>query len=112
MTSITPLALPDVLLITPRRHGDARGWCAETWSRRAFEAAGLDLDFVQDNQSFNAEAGTVRGLHFQTAPHPQTKLVRCLRGARRAPAGTAAAARAAKRPCCLRPRWISSSMPA
>ncbi len=81
MTSITPLALPDVLLITPRRHGDARGWFAETWSRRAFEAAGLDLDFVQDNQSFNAEAGTVRGLHFQMAPHPQTKLVRCLRGA-------------------------------
>ena len=81
MTSITPLALPDVLLITPRRHGDARGWFAETWSRRAFEAAGLDLDFVQDNQSFNAETGTVRGLHFQTAPHPQTKLVRCLRGA-------------------------------
>ena len=81
MTSITPLALPDVLLITPRRHGDARGWFAETWSRRAFEAAGLDLDFVQDNQSFNAETGTVRGLHFQMAPHPQTKLVRCLRGA-------------------------------
>lgn len=81
MTKITPLALPDVLLITPRRHGDARGWFAETWSRRAFEAAGLDLDFVQDNQSFNAEAGTVRGLHFQMAPHPQTKLVRCLRGA-------------------------------
>lgn len=81
MTSITPLALPDVLLITPKRHGDARGWFAETWSRRAFEAAGLKLDFVQDNQSFNAEAGTVRGLHFQMAPHPQAKLVRCLRGA-------------------------------
>lgn len=81
MTTLTPLDLPDVLLITPKRHGDARGWFSETWSRRAFEAAGLNLDFVQDNQAFNAKAGTVRGLHFQTAPHPQAKLMRVLSGA-------------------------------
>ena len=80
MTTLTPLALPEVLLITPRRHGDARGWFSETWSRKSLAAAGLDIDFVQDNQAFNA-SGTVRGLHFQTAPHPQAKLVRVLAGA-------------------------------
>lgn len=81
MTTITPLAIPDVLLITPKRHGDARGWFAETWSRRALADAGIEADFVQDNQAFNAKAGTIRGLHFQTAPHAQAKLVRSLRGA-------------------------------
>jgi len=81
MTSITPLSIPEVLLITPKRHGDARGWFAETWSRKAMVAAGLDHDFVQDNQAYNAKAGTVRGLHFQTAPHAQAKLVRAVRGA-------------------------------
>ena len=80
MTTITPLALPDVLLITPKRHGDARGWFMETWSRRAFQDAGLDIDFVQDNHAFSGEAGTVRGLHFQTAPHPQAKLLRTAPG--------------------------------
>ena len=81
MTSITPLAIPEVLLITPKRHGDARGWFSETWSRRAFEAAGLDHDFVQDNQAFSAKVGTVRGLHFQQAPDAQAKLIRVLKGA-------------------------------
>mgnify|MGYP003793487971 CR=1 FL=1 len=81
MTTITPLAIPEVLLITPKRHGDARGWFTETWSRATLAAAGIELDFVQDNQAFNARAGTVRGLHFQKAPHPQAKLVRVLSGA-------------------------------
>lgn len=81
MTTIVPLALPEVLLITPKRHGDARGWFAETWSRRAFAEAGIDADFVQDNHAYSARKGTVRGLHFQTAPHPQAKLVRVLKGA-------------------------------
>jgi dTDP-4-dehydrorhamnose 3,5-epimerase len=81
MTTITPLALPEVLLITPKRHGDARGWFVETWSRRTLAEAGVEADFVQDNQAFNAKAGTVRGLHFQAAPHAQAKLVRVLRGA-------------------------------
>ena len=82
MTTITPLAIPDVLLITPKRHGDARGWFAETWSRKTLaDAAGITADFLQDNQAFNARKGTLRGLHFQTAPHPQAKLVRVLKGA-------------------------------
>ena len=69
-----------VQLIDPVRHGDARGWFMETWSRRAFAARGIDLDFVQDNHSLSRPAGTLRGLHFQTPPHAQIKLVRCLRG--------------------------------
>jgi dTDP-4-dehydrorhamnose 3,5-epimerase len=81
MTTITPLALPDVLLITPKRHGDARGWFAETWNSEVLAKAGLDIRFIQDNQAFSAQKGTVRGLHFQTAPHAQAKLVRALRGA-------------------------------
>ncbi len=81
MTTFTPLAIAEVLLITPKRHGDARGWFTETWSKKALEAAGLSHDFVQDNQAFNARAGTVRGLHFQKAPHAQAKLVRVLAGA-------------------------------
>jgi dTDP-4-dehydrorhamnose 3,5-epimerase len=81
MTTITPLALAEVLLITPKRHGDARGWFAETWSRKAFSAHGLDPTFVQDNQAFSARKGTLRGLHFQKAPFAQAKLVRVLKGA-------------------------------
>ena len=81
MTTITPLALDGVLLITPRRHGDARGWFSETWSRKTLGEAGIHADFVQDNHAFSARKGTVRGLHFQTAPHPQAKLLRVLRGA-------------------------------
>jgi dTDP-4-dehydrorhamnose 3,5-epimerase len=78
---ITPMALAEVLLITPKRHGDARGWFAETWSRAALAEAGVVADFVQDNQAYNAKAGTLRGLHFQQAPHAQAKLVRVLKGA-------------------------------
>jgi len=81
MTTIIPLAIPEVLLITPKRHGDARGWFAETWSRKSLAEAGVEADFVQDNQAFNARRGTLRGLHFQQAPHPQAKLVRVLKGA-------------------------------
>ena len=80
MTTITPLAIPGVLLITPKRHGDARGWFAETWSEKLMAEAGLAAPFVQDNQAFNARKGTLRGLHFQTAPHAQGKLVRVLKG--------------------------------
>jgi dTDP-4-dehydrorhamnose 3,5-epimerase len=80
MTTITPLAIPEVLLITPKRHGDARGWFAETWSEKVMAQAGLSAPFVQDNQAFNARKGTLRGLHFQKAPHAQGKLVRVVRG--------------------------------
>ena len=81
MTTITPLAIPEVLLITPRRHGDARGWFSETWSRKTFSELGVAADFVQDNQAFSSRKGTIRGLHFQQAPHAQAKLVRVLKGA-------------------------------
>ena len=81
MSTITPLALPEVLLITPKRHGDARGWFAETWSQKALAGTAADTLFVQDNQAFSASKGTLRGLHFQTAPAAQGKLIRALRGA-------------------------------
>lgn len=73
-------ALPGVLKLVPDRHGDARGFFSESYSKRRFEAAGLVYDFVQDNHSLSAEAGTVRGLHYQAPPHAQAKLVRCGRG--------------------------------
>jgi dTDP-4-dehydrorhamnose 3,5-epimerase len=72
--------LPGVLVVTPRRFGDHRGFFSESWSRKTFVDEGLDFDFVQDNHSFSHEAGTIRGLHFQSPPHAQTKLVRCGRG--------------------------------
>jgi len=74
-------AIPEVIRLVPRRFGDARGWFCETWNARAMAAAGVDADFVQDNQSYSAETGTVRGLHFQAPPHAQGKLVRVVRGA-------------------------------
>ena len=72
--------LPGVLILTPRRFGDARGWFSEVWNRRTLAAQGIDIDFVQDNHSLSRAAGTVRGLHFQSPPHAQAKLVRCGRG--------------------------------
>jgi dTDP-4-dehydrorhamnose 3,5-epimerase len=75
------LSIPDVVAVTPARHGDARGFFSETFVRARFEAAGLPADFVQDNHSWSAEKGVVRGLHFQIEPASQGKLVRCTRGA-------------------------------
>ena len=77
---IQELAIPDVKLLIPGRIGDRRGLFSEVYSRRTLSAAGFDRDFVQDNHSRSAERGTVRGLHFQTPPHAQDKLVRVLRG--------------------------------
>lgn len=78
---IEETALPGVLILTPRRFGDARGFFEETWNRATLRAAGVDLpEFVQDNHSFSATPGTVRGLHCQAPPHAQGKLVRCGRG--------------------------------
>lgn len=73
--------LAGVLIIHPRRFSDDRGWFEESWSARAFAQAGADVDFVQDNHSLSIHPGTIRGLHFQTPPHAQDKLVRCTRGA-------------------------------
>lgn len=81
MPQITATSLPEVLIITPRRFGDARGWFSETWNSVALAQAGYDLpDFVQDNHSYSAQPGTLRGLHYQRPPHAQAKLVRCSRG--------------------------------
>ena len=75
----SPLA--GVLVLTPRRYGDERGFFSESWNQRALEEAGVFLpEFVQDNHSLSHEAGTVRGLHYQAPPHAQGKLVRCGRG--------------------------------
>jgi len=73
-------AIPAVKIVTPKRHGDARGFFSEVYNKAAFEAAGLSFDFVQDNHSFSAPAGTLRGLHFQTPPFAQGKLLRVARG--------------------------------
>lgn len=78
---IEQTALPGVVILTPRRFGDDRGWFTETWNAATMAAAGLDVAFVQDNHSFSAPVGTLRGLHYQRPPRAQDKLVRCTRGA-------------------------------
>ncbi|MCC6913744.1 MAG: dTDP-4-dehydrorhamnose 3,5-epimerase [Rhodospirillaceae bacterium] len=78
--TVESLAIPEVKIIRPRKHGDARGFFSETYAKKAFAEAGIDLDFVQDNHAFSATKGTVRGLHFQSAPFAQDKLVRVVRG--------------------------------
>lgn len=81
MLDVVSTALEGVLLITPKRFGDDRGFFCESWNKDRMKDAGIDLDFVQDNHSFSSQKGTVRGLHFQSPPHAQDKLVRCGRGA-------------------------------
>lgn len=77
---ITETPIPGLLVLKPRRFGDDRGWFSEVWNRETLRAAGIDLDFVQDNHSMSARPGTVRGLHYQAPPRAQDKLVRCGRG--------------------------------
>ncbi len=72
--------LADVFEIEPIRYGDKRGWFSEIYRRDVLEAAGIDLDFVQDNESLSAISGTLRGIHYQLAPFVQVKLVRVIRG--------------------------------
>lgn len=73
--------LPGVLVLTPRRFADHRGFFSESWNRKTLREAGVKLpEFVQDNHSLSREVGTLRGLHFQSPPHAQGKLVRCGRG--------------------------------
>lgn len=71
----------DVYILKPKVFGDYRGWVTESWSKRKMEAAGLYYDFVQDNLSYCAKKGTLRGLHFQKGNSVQAKLVRCSKGA-------------------------------
>lgn len=73
--------MKNTLLLQPKRFQDERGYFSETYNRRALIENGLDLDFVQDNHSVSIKQGTLRGLHFQSPPHAQAKLVRCGRGA-------------------------------
>lgn len=73
--------LPGVVIVEPQVFGDHRGWFMESWSKKTMEAHGLNCDFVQDNQSYTARKGTLRGIHFQQYPMAQTKLVRVTRGA-------------------------------
>lgn len=80
MLSVEPTAIPDVKLVTPQRFGDHRGFFCESYNRQRFADAGIMTDFVQDNHSLSMAVGTVRGLHFQSSPFAQAKLVRVLRG--------------------------------
>lgn len=80
MTQFRRLAIPEVIEITPPRFGDHRGYFSEVFKRSAFEAEGIHIDWIQDNQSMSAQIGTVRGLHFQVPPVAQDKLIRVLQG--------------------------------
>jgi len=77
---VRTLGLEGVLEIVPKRHGDARGYFCETWNAERFAEAGIDLTFVQDNHSYSAAAGVLRGLHYQLPPRAQAKLLRVVRG--------------------------------
>ncbi|MBS4026532.1 MAG: dTDP-4-dehydrorhamnose reductase [Clostridia bacterium] len=78
--NITKTEIEDVLIIEPRVFGDNRGWFTETYSKKIFKENEIDIDFIQDNHSMSAQKGTLRGLHFQTDPKSQTKLIRCTKG--------------------------------
>ncbi len=77
---IEPTKLDGVVILTPKRFGDDRGFFCESWNRQRMTDAGFDFDWVQDNHSVSAQVGTIRGLHFQAPPHAQAKLVRCGQG--------------------------------
>jgi dTDP-4-dehydrorhamnose 3,5-epimerase len=81
IVKVESLAIPDVKLLTPRIFRDDRGFFSETWNAKTFGEAGIDQPFVQDNHALSRTKGTLRGLHFQTAPMAQDKLVRVIRGA-------------------------------
>jgi dTDP-4-dehydrorhamnose 3,5-epimerase len=76
----TPTELPGVLVVDLERHVDDRGFFARTWCRDELARRGLVGELAQSSVSFNRRAGTLRGMHYQCAPHEETKLVTCLRG--------------------------------
>jgi dTDP-4-dehydrorhamnose 3,5-epimerase len=78
---IEQTAISGVLIIRPTKHGDHRGFFSETFKQSALREAGIKLDWVQDNHSFSATRGVVRGLHYQRSPNAQAKLLRVTRGA-------------------------------
>lgn len=80
MLEIEETGLLGCVVLTPRRFGDNRGFFSESWNKARMAEHGFDFDFVQDNHSLSREVGTIRGLHYQSPPHAQYKLVRCGRG--------------------------------
>jgi dTDP-4-dehydrorhamnose 3,5-epimerase len=79
---VTETAIPAVKILSPKKHGDHRGFFSEVYSRKALrDLAGIDIEFVQDNHSLSAEKGVLRGLHYQMPPMAQDKLIRVVRGA-------------------------------
>ena len=77
---VTETKIPGVLIIEPDVFGDHRGWFTETYNKPKYEALGITAEFVQDNMSFSAQKGTLRGLHWQNPPFAQAKLVSCSKG--------------------------------
>ena len=77
---VQALNIPQIKVLTPRKHGDCRGFFSETYSRETLAKSGIDIEFVQDNHASSTWKGTVRGLHFQAPPRAQDKLVRVVRG--------------------------------
>jgi dTDP-4-dehydrorhamnose 3,5-epimerase len=77
---VTKTSLDGVLMLSPKKHGDHRGFFSETYNKKTLAEAGIDLDFVQDNHSLSVEVGVVRGLHFQSPPYSQCKLIRVVKG--------------------------------
>lgn len=80
MLIVEPLEIEDIKIIRPDKFADDRGFFSETYNKPALAEAGIEIDFIQDNQSLSRAVGTVRGLHFQSPPFAQHKLVRVLRG--------------------------------
>ena len=80
MMKVTETKIPGVLIIDPDVHGDHRGYFMETYNKAKYKELGIDVEFVQDNMSFSAQKGTLRGLHWQNDPMAQSKLVSCTRG--------------------------------
>ena len=78
--NVEDLEIPAVRVLTPKKHGDHRGFFSEVYNRNTLAAAGIDLEFVQDNHSLSADKGTMRGLHYQAPPFAQDKLVRVTKG--------------------------------
>lgn len=77
---VTETSLKDVYVIEPQVFGDARGWFMESWSEKKLKEYGIDNEWVQDNHSYSAQKGVLRGLHYQLNPCCQAKIVRCTRG--------------------------------
>lgn len=81
IVQIRDLSISEVKVLRPKKYGDSRGFFSEVYNKKALAEAGIEINFVQDNHSYSGQKGTVRGLHFQTPPYAQDKLVRVVRGA-------------------------------